>query len=300
MMKILEAERWLKGTNFHEVAFLRRQGGRTAGVPHPGGSEGGKTGCMRGARRHGGPPRGSPPPSLKATLPTCVLNRCGLSLLRHAPRFSPHGAGAGSRTSCKPAQGRRSQTAAHGACNHPVVTSTPPFSPRPAGERADNHAGGMQPCQVGTPFRLQRAQHGGLGPRVMQPAGRLLRVNNCTATHATTAPPRLRSQYRDSRQPCSANQARRSNTVKIGPAVMAVAGGQKQRSRRQPSSRPIQGQRGSPLSRREDDAPVIRSSNGSRTRNGRPADRSPCRINSAAGQVASLAGEASDASPSPK
>jgi hypothetical protein len=36
MMKILEAERWLKGTNFHEVAFLQRQGGRFAGVPHLG------------------------------------------------------------------------------------------------------------------------------------------------------------------------------------------------------------------------------------------------------------------------
>jgi hypothetical protein len=35
MMKILEAERWLKGTNFHEVVFLQRQGGRIAGVPHP-------------------------------------------------------------------------------------------------------------------------------------------------------------------------------------------------------------------------------------------------------------------------
>jgi hypothetical protein len=49
LMKILEAERWLRGTNFHEVAFLRRQGGRTAGVPHPGGSEDGKARCMRGA-----------------------------------------------------------------------------------------------------------------------------------------------------------------------------------------------------------------------------------------------------------
>jgi hypothetical protein len=28
-------------------------------------------------------------PLLKATLSTCVLNRCGLSLLQHAPRFSP-------------------------------------------------------------------------------------------------------------------------------------------------------------------------------------------------------------------
>jgi hypothetical protein len=36
MMKILEAERWLKGTNFHEVVFLQRQGGRIAGFPHLG------------------------------------------------------------------------------------------------------------------------------------------------------------------------------------------------------------------------------------------------------------------------
>jgi hypothetical protein len=36
LMKILEAERWLKGTNFREVASLQRQGGRTASVPHPG------------------------------------------------------------------------------------------------------------------------------------------------------------------------------------------------------------------------------------------------------------------------
>jgi hypothetical protein len=36
LMKILEAERWLKGTNFREVAFLQRQGRRIAGVPHPG------------------------------------------------------------------------------------------------------------------------------------------------------------------------------------------------------------------------------------------------------------------------
>jgi hypothetical protein len=32
---------------------------------------------------------------LKATLPTCVLSRCGLSLLQHAPRSSPYGAGLG-------------------------------------------------------------------------------------------------------------------------------------------------------------------------------------------------------------
>ena len=65
------------------------------------------------------------------------------------------------------------------------------------------------------------------------------------------------------------------------------------------SSRPLLGQRENPLPRREDDAPVFRSSNGSRTRNGRPANRSPRHINSAAGKAAPLAGEASDASPSP-
>jgi hypothetical protein len=36
VMKILEAERWLKGTDSHGVAFPQRQGERTAGIPHPG------------------------------------------------------------------------------------------------------------------------------------------------------------------------------------------------------------------------------------------------------------------------
>jgi hypothetical protein len=89
------------------------------------------------------------------------------------------------------------------------------------------------------------------------------------------------------------------DTAKNGPAVMAVAGGRKQRSRRQPSSRPIQGQQGNPLSQREDGAPVFRSSNGSHARNGYPVNHSSCRINSAAGQAAPLAGEAGDASPPP-
>jgi hypothetical protein len=61
------------------------------------------------------------------------------------------------------------------------------------------------------------------------------------------------------------------------------------------SSRPLLGQRENPLPRREDDAPVFRSSNGSRTRNGCPANHSSRRINSVAGHAAPLAGEASDA-----
>jgi hypothetical protein len=37
LMKILEAERWLKGTNFREVAFLQRQQDESdASASHPG------------------------------------------------------------------------------------------------------------------------------------------------------------------------------------------------------------------------------------------------------------------------
>jgi hypothetical protein len=89
---------------------------------------------------------------LKATLPTCVLSHRGLSLLQHAPRSSPYYTGAGSHASCKLARGRRSQTAARGARNCPAVTSIPPLSPRPAGERADRHAGSMGLHQGAHPF----------------------------------------------------------------------------------------------------------------------------------------------------
>jgi hypothetical protein len=54
-----------------------------------------------------------------------------------------------------------------------------------------------------------------------------------------------------------------------------------------------------PLPRREDDAPVFLSSNGSRTHNGCPTNHSSRRINSEVGQAAPLVGEAGDASPPP-
>jgi hypothetical protein len=85
-------------------------------------------------------------------------------------------------------------------------------------------------------------------------------------------------------------------TTRNGPAVMVVAGRRKQRSSRQPCLRPLLGQRENPLPRREDDAPVFRSSNGLRMRNGCLANHSSHRINSTAGQATPLAGEAGDAS----
>jgi hypothetical protein len=299
-MKILEAERWPKGTNSHRVAFLQRQGGRIAGVPHPGAQK---------VERHdasGSAETWSPFKGvtllLKATLPTCVPGRRGLSLLQHASRTSPYAVGAGSHASCKLTQSRRSQTAARGACNRPAVTSIPPPSPRPAGERAGSHAGGMQPPQVGAPLRLPT--HPAWGPMPTRhvtgaPVAMCKqlhrRSHHCHASSTAEPVPRLEATLRTTQQ-CQPGVT--VNTAKNGPTVMAVVGGQEQRSRRQPSSRPIQGQRENPLSRREDGAPVFRSSNGLRTRNGRPVNYSPRRVNSATGQAAPLAGEASDASPS--
>jgi hypothetical protein len=126
------------------------------------------------------------------------------------------------------------------------------------------------------------------------------RLKGAAAPSASTTPsappPRLEATQHTTQQ---RQPGATVNTAKNGPAVMAVAGGQEQWSRRQPSLCPIQGRRENPLSQREDNAPVFRSSNGSRTRNDRLANHSPRRINSTAGQAAPLAGEASDASPSP-
>src|SRR5690348_11309467 len=119
------------------------------------------------------------------------------------------------------------------------------------------------------------------------PPSRLFGCGACAATQGNQ-----RTTQR--RQPGALVKAAES-----GPTLMAVAGGRAQQSRRQPGSRPILGQQESLLPQREDGTPVTRPSNGSRTRNGRPANHSPRRINSAAGHAVPLAGEARDASPSP-
>jgi hypothetical protein len=202
----------------------------------------------------------------------------------------PCGAGAGSRMSCKPTQSRRSQSAARGARNRPAVTSDPPLLPRPTGGR------GGQPCR-----RHATAPGGRASPTSDTPAWRPRPTRRatgapdaaCRQLHhhlrhrraSSVAEPMPRLEATQRRQPGAT-----VNAAESGPAVMTVAGGREQRSRRQPSSRPIQGQQESLLSRREDGAPVIRPSNGSRTRNGHPANHSPRRINSAAGRAVLLAG----------
>jgi hypothetical protein len=122
------------------------------GCPPSGGSEGGKTRCIREredmvAFQGGRPPFKGDPPYLRPQLSWAESSPTRSKVL-------PLRRGAGSHTSCKLAQSRRSQTAARGACNRPAVTSIPPLSPRPAGERAGSHAGGMQLRQVGAPLQL--------------------------------------------------------------------------------------------------------------------------------------------------
>jgi hypothetical protein len=294
VMKILEVERWLKGTNSHGVAFPPTTRRKDCRHPPSGGSEGGKTRCIREredmiAFQGGHPPfKGDSPylrpqPSWAESSPT----RSKVLPLRRGG-WVPHVMQAGPEQKMP---------------NRPAVASGPPLLPRLAGERAGSHAGGMQPRQVGALLRLptrpawrpRPTRHATGAPDAA--CEQLHRRPRHYRASSTAEPiPRLEATQRTTQQ---RQPGATVNAAKNGPAVMAVAGGQEQRSRRQPSLRPIRGQRENPLSRREDDAPVFRSSNGPRTRNGRPANHSPRRINSAAGQAAPLAGEASDASPSP-
>jgi hypothetical protein len=145
-------------------------------------------------------------PFLKAALPTRIPKRHGQSLHRRAPGSSPSGAGAGSHTSCGLTRNRRSQIAAREAGNRPAVISVPPSSPKPAGERADRHAGGMQPHHGCAPFRLHRIRWVSVKARTRMSCNRrdgYCVQRNRTATRANVVSSRLWNQCRDSRLPCA-------------------------------------------------------------------------------------------------
>jgi hypothetical protein len=256
----------------------------------------------KGTRRHGRLPKGVTL-LLKVTLPTCAPNRRGLSLLQHTPRSSPAARGLGPTRHANRLRAEEAKPPYAVRTTAQRLQVTLHFCPDQRAKGAGSHAGGMQPHQVGTLLRLPTCP--AWRPRPTRhatgaPNASCMRLHLHLRHHrssSTAEPvPRLEATQRTTQQhqPGAAVSA-----AKNGPAVMTVAGGQEQQSRRQPSSRPIRGQRENPLSRCEDNVPVFRSSNGSRTRNGRPANHSPRRINSVAGQAAPLAGEAGDASPSP-
>jgi hypothetical protein len=143
-------------------------------------------------------------PFLKAALPTRIPKRHGQSLHRCASGPSPYDARARSRTSGGLTQNRRSQIAAHEACNRPAVISVPPSSPEPAGKKADRHAGGMQPHHGCASFRLHRIWRASVKAWARMSCNRrdsYCAQGNRTATLANAASPRLWNQCRDSRQP---------------------------------------------------------------------------------------------------
>jgi hypothetical protein len=154
----------------------------------------------------------------------------------------PCDSGAGSHMSCKPAQGRRSQTAARGAHDRPAVTSDPPLLPRPTGGRGGQpcrrHAtapgGRASPTSDTTSWkpRPTRQATGAPVAACKQPHRHL-----CHRRASSVAEPMPRLEATQQRQPGALVKATES-----GPTVMAVAGGRAQQSRRQPGSRLILGQ----------------------------------------------------------
>jgi hypothetical protein len=218
MMKILEAERWLKGTNSRGVVFRQRQGGKTASIPHLGAWKVERHDAS-GSAKTWSPFKGVTL-LLKATLPTCVPNRRGLSLLQHAPRSSPTARGLGPTRHASRLRAEEAKPPCAARATAQRLQAALHFCPD---QRAKGRAAMQAACNRAKWAHFsdsQHAQHGGPGPRVMQPARRMLRACNCTATCATTAPPRLRNQYRDSRRPSarpsSASLARRSMRPKMG------------------------------------------------------------------------------------
>jgi hypothetical protein len=184
---------------------MRRKDG---GYPPSGGLEGGETRCIREhedmvAFQGGHPPFKGDSPYLRPQ-----PSRAESSPTRS--KVLPCGARAGSHTSYKPAQSRRSQTAVRGVHNRPAVTSDPPLLPRPTGER------GGQPCR-----RHATAQSGRASPTPNTPSMEAQAHASCNRraecfVHATAPPlvppPRLLD--------CGTNTANRGDPAR-GPAAPA-------------------------------------------------------------------------------
>jgi hypothetical protein len=234
-------------------------------------------------------------PFLKVTLLTRVLRRRGLSLHQRAPRSSPYDTGAGSHVSCKLARTEeakppRAERVTAQRLQELHLHLTQRVKGRTTMQAACNYTTGMQPFDFNAPSMEAQAhtscnrRAGYYVRKTAPPLTPILRLLDCgtgAATqgdpaHSPTVPTRRighisvsRGRRRDDRYgqkwADSNGGSRRAEA-----AVKSSAG-----------SRPLLGQQESPLPRREDDAPVFRSSNGSR--NGCPANHSSCRINSVAG-----------------
>jgi hypothetical protein len=198
----------------------------------------------KGARRHGRLPKGVTL-LLKATLPTCAPDHHGLSLLQHTPRSSPAARGMGPTRHANRLRAEEAKPPCAVRTTAQRLQVTLHFGPDQRAKGARSHAGGMQPRQVGALLRLPtrpawrprptRHATGTPNASCMQ-LHRHLRHHRASSTAEPM--PRLEAAQctTQRRQPGAT-----VNAAKNGPAVMAVAGRQEQRSRHQPSSRPVRG-----------------------------------------------------------
>jgi hypothetical protein len=143
------------------TAARRKQRGRSPS----GGSEGGRAQYMRRVKRRGCHP--GVDPFLKATLPTRVLRRRGLSLHQRAPGSSPTTRGLGPTRHASWPRTEEAKPPCAESVTAQRLQALLHLRLKPAGEKADCHAGGTQLHHGETPFQLRRIQRGGPGPHVM-------------------------------------------------------------------------------------------------------------------------------------
>jgi hypothetical protein len=145
-------------------------------------------------------------PFIKAALPTRIPSVTGKVSTDELQGSHPPTRGLGPTCHASRPEIEEAKTAAREAGNRPAVISVPPSSPKPAGERADRYAGGVQPHHGCAPFRLRHIQWVSVKARARMSCNRrngYCVQGNRTATHANVASSRLRNQCRDSRQPCA-------------------------------------------------------------------------------------------------
>jgi hypothetical protein len=251
-------------------------------------------------------------PFLKATPPTRVLRRHGLSLHQRAPGSPPTTRGLGptrhaswpGTEEAKPPRAERVTAQRLQALHHLRLNQR--VKGRTAMQAACNCTTGMHPFDFDA-SSMEAQTHTSCNRRAgyyvrktappLTPMPRLLDCGTGAATRGNPAHgPTVPTKHIDHR---SVSRGRRRDG-RYGQKWADSNGGSRRAEaavKSSAGSRPLLEQQGSPLPRREDDTPVFCPSNGSR--NGCPTNHPSRRINFAAGQATPLAGEAGDISPPP-
>jgi hypothetical protein len=199
----------------------------------------------KGARRHGRLSKGVTP-LLKATLPACTPNRHRLSLLQCAPKPSPavRGLGPACHADRLRAEEAKPPRVVHATAQRLQVTLhfCPDQRAKEAGSHATAPSGRASPTPDTPAWRPRPTRRAtGTPDAACKQLHRHMRHHR--ASSIAEPIPRLEATQ------CATQQRQPDATVnaaKSGPAVMTVVGAREQRSRRQPSSRPIRGSKRTP------------------------------------------------------